>query len=150
MKGYRNYIVIGLFVLGMAFLYGRIDHTVPPYSSWDLASYLKMAEAAPGLADVIQPFAFRLAGPYIAGLLPLSEPNSFYILSIFFTITLTMLFYHFLMERGFEAGHSMFIVLLLIMNKHFIGFSLWNSFQLNDIIALNILLLLFMTMLKGR
>jgi hypothetical protein len=115
-----------------------------------LKHYLAMAEASPRIsASVPQPYAYRLLGPYIAGLLPLPTSLSFYLLAVAASAALVILFYHFLCFSGIGSTAAMVTAILFMFNKYFIGFTLWDYFQLNDILSLLALLFSVWTMYKG-
>ncbi|MDA3875409.1 MAG: hypothetical protein PF795_15790, partial [Kiritimatiellae bacterium] len=87
--------------LAMLWLYGWIPYDQAPYSKWDLAAYMRMAEAAPGVAgDVAKPFAFRILGPWLAGIVPGSIPGGFRVLSLVASLLLPFQFAALLRERG--------------------------------------------------
>lgn len=86
----RLLAVVCFTALILALLYGEIPFEREPYTQWDLVHYKAMAEAVPKLAtDVPQPFCFRVLGPYLVGLLPLSV--GFYVLSIVTSLVLVEL-----------------------------------------------------------
>ncbi len=94
LKDLASIIFLALLTALMAFLYGRIKETRPEYADWDIWEYSRMAAAAPGLADDIpSPFAYRLLGPYLAGLLPFPDPQSFQLLSLLLSFVLILSFY---------------------------------------------------------
>jgi hypothetical protein len=72
----RHHILILLAAAAvMIYLYGNIDYTVEPFRDMDLRYYRQMAQASPHLAEgVPPPFAFRLLGPWVVGLLPPVDP----------------------------------------------------------------------------
>ncbi|MEN8007209.1 MAG: hypothetical protein ABFS42_09350 [Candidatus Krumholzibacteriota bacterium] len=147
----RSTLALAGVVLLAIFMFGKIDHTVPPFSSWDLVAYLNMAEAAPGLADNVGlPYASRLLGPLLAGLGPLPAPEMFRIFTIMTSLVLPLLFFRFLTERGLDRNSALTAVILFVLNKQFFGFNLWNYFQLNDMLGLLFLAVLFGAMLRGR
>lgn len=132
-----SYLGLLASTLIISFLYGQIDYDNPTRGHMDLVKYRLMAQAAPGLSDgVPQPFAYRILGPYLAGLLPFHDPVAFYVLTliiiIIFAITISqlMLAYHVSVEI------ASFATLLFILNHYLIGFSMWDYFQINDLISL--------------
>jgi hypothetical protein len=135
----------------MLFLYGQIDFTRLPYARWDLANYRMMAQAAPQLAEKIpQPFAFRVLGPYLAGLLPFADPLAFQILTNLCAFLLIILFYWFLIDRQVPPVAALAAAAVFAMNRALFGISTWDFFQLNDLLVLIFLLLLFLAMYRGR
>jgi len=147
----KHGMVLAIVTLVMTFLYGEIDYTVEPYTGWDLASYRVMAAASPGIAkDVGKPFAYRLLGPYIAGLLPLRAPVAFRALAIFASLSLVLLFYFFLRYTGISAGLSLITSVLVTFNKWWFGFTVWDYFQVNDVLALCFIVVMVWCMFPGR
>lgn len=135
----------------MVFLYGQIDYTTAPYNTWDLASYRAMAAAAPRIAtDVCQPPAYRLLGPYLVGLLPLPDPAGFYALSVIASLTLVLLAYRLFRSLGLSAFVAAFTVALFTFNRFWFGLTVWDFFQLNDLLSLIWIVLAFLAMRKGR
>lgn len=128
--------------LGMIVLYGWIDHTIEPYSKWDLAAYMRMAEAAPGVAgEVAKPFAYRIMGPWLAGMVPGSVGEGFRMLSLVASLVLPFQFLALLRERGIVFPWAGLATLFFVCNRYLFGFTVWNGFQLNDILSLNLLLI---------
>lgn len=150
-NAYRNVIYLLLLTGVLIFLYGQIAHTVPPYSKWDLVNYRAMAAAAPGLAlDLPEPFAYRILGPYIVGLLPLDDATAFYAVSVALSLALSVLFYLFLCAQGNAPNRAFVAALLLVLNRWVFGQTVWNFFQVNDLLALVLLLLSIWALLAGR
>ena len=110
-----------------------------------------MAQAAPGFAgSVRQPFAFRVLGPYLAGLLPFSIDNSFHVLSISSGLILSLLFYLYLSTSVVEPSIAALATTLFILNKYLYGFPVWNYFHVNDILSQIEIVLLMWTMTSQR
>ncbi len=148
---YRYILALAGVVLLTVFLFGKIDHRVPPFSQWDLVAYLHMAEAAPALADDVGlPYASRLLGPMLAGLGPLPAPEMFRILTLITALIIPLLFFRFLTGQGLDEHSALTAVVLFVLNKQFFGFNVWNYFQLNDLLGLLFLVILFDAMLKNR
>lgn len=142
-----NLFIIAVVSVIMIFLYGQIQYTELPFSTWDLTFYQSIATASPQISNSIpQPFAYRLLGPYIAGLLPFPTPLSFYLLTIVLNVTLLFLFYFFLRFLNISGETAIITVVLFSFNKFLFGFSVWNYFQINDILSLIILIVLFRSM----
>jgi len=147
----RYQLLLALLALIALFFYGRIDHTVEPYSTWDLHSYLTMAEAAPGLAvGVHQPFCYRLLGPYVVGLLPLPEPTGFYLLTALAAVALAVVFPVLLTGLGLSPGYAALSTALFLLNRNVLGYSLWNCFQVSDTLSLLFLALLLLALWRRR
>lgn len=142
--------IAGLLLLTvmMIVLYGRVDPTIAPFSHSDLASYREMAAASPALSsNVIQPFAYRLLGPYLVGLLPATDVVGFYAFSVVSSFCLVVIFYLFLRRTGLSPAVSATSVALLLFNKFWFGFTIWNYFQINDMLSLVFLVILFWAVL---
>ncbi|HER43880.1 MAG TPA: hypothetical protein ENO08_05420 [Candidatus Eisenbacteria bacterium] len=135
----------------MIFLYGAIDYEAEPYSGMDLAYYRAMSEAAPRLApEIPRPFAYRILGPYIAGLVPLSDRHAFFLITAAASILLPVVFYLFLLEFGISRRSALLAAILLLFNKHLFGTGVWNFFQVKDSISLLVVTAAFLAMLRSR
>jgi hypothetical protein len=135
----------------MIFLYGTIDYETEPYRSMDLEAYRAMAAAAPRLAeDIPKPFAHRILGSYIAGLLPMPDQHAFLAITILVSILLPAALYLFLLEFGIDRNASLFAAILFLCNKHLFGMNAWNFFQVKDSISLLVIACSFLAMLRGR
>lgn len=140
-------LILSILALGMIFWYGKINYHVEPFSQMDLQFYREMAVAAPNIQlDVPQPFIYRILGPYIVGVLFSDEVLGFYILSIVFSFILVWLFYSFLMHMKINSSIALITVIAYIFNKYLFGFTIWNYFQINDLLSLMILLILLMSL----
>lgn len=118
----------------LAWLYGFID--MVEHAESGMKYYLPMAEAAPGLlTDQLRPYVFRWLGPWLAGVLPLSEPTAFYALAWVASLGLAVLFYAVCRADGVSDGAASLTVVLLAANPYLFGFNLYNAFQLNDVLA---------------
>ena len=147
----RNAVLVGIVTSLMLYAYGQIEYDKLPYSGWDLAAYRAMAIAAPGLNPYVSsPFAYRLLGPYVVGLLPLPDPAAFYLTTVVASLSLTILLYAFLCARGLDAGVSTVTALLFSFNKHLFGFTVWDYFQINDILALVFIIGMLWAMMNDR
>jgi len=138
---------------GMVHHYGLIDNLDSPIEqrSRDYVRYRAMAAAAPRIAvEVESPYSYRILGPYLAGLLPFPDLTSFRVLAIAFSAVLVVGFYLFLCRYGIPGSAAALTVFFLMCNKFFFGFSLWNPFQINDVLTLCLLVLLYWAMLEGR
>lgn len=132
-------------------LYGQIDYAVDPYAKWDLSHYRTMASASPGIAtNVGHPFAFRVLGPYLVGLLPFPDPVGFYGFAVVLSLGLVFLLYYFLQSVGLSPSASLVTVVLFAFNRHWFGFTIWDYFQVNDLLSLVFILVLFWAMLNDR
>ncbi len=119
----------------MIFLYGKIDYRDPRLEQWDLVAYRAMAMAAPGLDhDVPRPFAYRILGPYVAGLLGGHRDTGIYIVSLVFSIGLIIIGYRFMLVFGLGPPAACVALVLYIFNKHFFGFTTWDYYHVGDIL----------------
>jgi len=147
----RAALLIGAVIAALIFLYGRIDPEAKAYAGWDLHHYRAMAESSPGLdAAVSGPYVYRVLGPYLAGLLPGSVDQGFYILALVFSLALAWLLYGFLIRQGIDHTSALTTVVLFALNKYFFGLTLWDYFQLCDLLGLVALLGGLWAMLEGR
>lgn len=150
-NGNGNVVIILATAALMVFVYGQIDYTVSPYSGWDLAQYLMVSEAAPALdPEVRKPFAYRLLGPYVIGLLPLPAPVLFYVFAVATSFAVLLLFYGLLCRAGIRPRTACTVTVLFSFNKYLFGYSVWNCFQLNDVLSLAYLVALFDAMHRRR
>src|SRR3972149_4003755 len=141
-----KYLMLVASVSGIAmFTYGRIDYPDPQYRIWDLHDYRTMAEASPSFAqNVRQPFVFRILGPYLAGLMPFSTDTSFLILTMSIGFALPLLFFLYLSESLVNPAVATLTTLFFVLNKYLYGFSIWNYFQINDLLSqVDIILLMW-------
>jgi hypothetical protein len=144
-------LVLALVTAAMLFLYGRIDYANPAFKEWDSLVYLNMASASPHLApDVPRPFAFRLLGPYLVGLIPGSTERSFFAVNLALSALLVYLMYRFLRYVGLRPAFACLGTILYVFNKHFFGFTSWNYFHVNDVITNILLVVLFRSMMESR
>lgn len=143
-------VILMCVTLLMIFLYGQIAYNREPYAGWDLGKYRVMAQAAPGLALTGRPFAYRLLGPYLVGLLPVPDPAGFYGLAVIASFVLVILFYFFLIGEGIQRTAAVITVTFLIFNEYFFGMTLFDYFQINDLLTLIFLIGLFWAMFKSR
>ena len=141
-------LVVTLIAL---FFYGRIDYENPKYSAWDLHHYRAMARSVPALNEHAgQPFMYRIFGPYIAGILPLTTDSSFLLLSSLSAVVLSILFYYYLCYLTIAPSVAAFTTILFILNKSLFGFPVWNYFHLDDILSQIEVVILMWLMMKRR
>lgn len=144
-------LVVGAIAVLMIFLYGQIDYTVEPYAQSDLYHYRLMAAAAPQLApDVQQPYAFRILGPYLAGILAGQDPWGFGILTLAVALALGMVYFLFLTSWGIRSAVAAVTTALLLFNKHLFGYVVWDYFHVNDLLALLYLVILWWALRRAR
>ncbi len=144
-------LVLVLVAVTMLFLYGRIDCGNDAFKEWDSLVYLRMASAAPRLDQAApRPFAFRLLGPYLVGLIPGSTENAFFAVNLVLSLLFIYLMYRFLRSFGLKPPFACVATILYIFNKHFFGFSSWNYFHVNDVITNILLIAMFRSMMESR
>lgn len=147
----KNITILMLVATFMVLLTAGIDFVSPEFRLFDLYYYQKMAQAFPQLADGInQPFAFRLLGPALAGMLPFSTPTSFYILTVLAYYALVPIFYLFLRYVGLSGIASTSAVVVYLFSKYWAEQALWNYFQINDLLSNLYLVVLFWAMFTKR
>jgi hypothetical protein len=142
-------LIICLATAFMIFFYGKIDYSKAKYAGADLFDYREMANLPlNAYGSLHQPFAFRILGPIIVSILPFSTDLAFYLSSIALSILLIIAFYFFILNMGLSKLAAIIAMLLFICNKYFFGFTLWNYFQVNDIISNIVVIILFWSMYK--
>lgn len=130
---------------------GRINYTAPTFSLWDLHDYREIAAVSPHIAtDASPPFAYRLLGPYLVGLLPLRDPTSFSVAAATACVALAVLFYRLLLLLGLREANAFVTTLLFTFNRYFFGFFVWDPFQIDDVLAMICIVLSFTFMMKRR
>lgn len=151
MRRPRTYgLALAALALVMTWLYGSIDY-LDEFAHVDLRYYRVMAQAAPGLADdAARPFAHRLLGPYLVGLLPVSDPVGFRLLTTGTLVLLTLLLYTFLLRLGLTPAVAAFTAALLPFNPYVFGFPAFNPFQLDDVLVMALIVLAFLAVSYGR
>ena len=131
----------------MFFWYGEVPYQDETFANLDLRYYRLMAQEAPGIhSEIEKPFAYRLLGPYLAGLMPLDDPMAFKIFTVLFLAILIIVFYSFLIRNEISPKIALFITVLFTSNKYFFGYPAWNYFQINDLLALIFLLFALIAM----
>lgn len=144
-------MILFIMTILMIVLYGQIDYMLEPFASWDLSSYIRMALFSPEInPDIIKPFAYRILGPYLVGLVPIPNILGFYIFSVSFSICLVFQFYYLLRYIGLPANISAVTVVLFIFNKWLFGFTVWDYFQLNDLLSLNFIIIMFLSIWRNQ
>jgi len=135
----------------MIVLYGRINYTDAYFSEWDLVSYRSMAHAAPALdASAPRPFAYRILGPYVSGLLGARTDAGAYVVNLAFSILFVVLAFRFFLYLGLRPAAACIAMVLYVFNKHLFGFTTWNYFHLNDVLLNIFLVILFWGMMERR
>ena len=136
----KHIVILLLFTFLTILLSGSIDYHNSSYSNRDFNKYISMAEASPGIeASIIRPFVYRIAMPWLAGILPFSIPTSFLILNSISLFLLTIVFYLFLLEYKTDENLAIVITIIFQLNRYFFQFLGWNYFQLSDTLSLTFL-----------
>jgi hypothetical protein len=144
-------LVLAVVTGVMLFLYGRIDFANEAFREWDSRIYLRMAVASPHLDPAIpRPFAFRILGPYLVGLVPGPAENSFYAVNLLLSVLLVYLLYRFMRYLGLRPAFACIAACLYVLNKHLFGFTTWNCFHIDDVLANVFLIVLFWSELESR
>ena len=148
---FRNIILLTLAAVLAMVLFGQLpsttDYTTLPDSSW----YLRTAEAAPNLdLGQRQPFGFRLLGPYLIGLLPISAPLGFRIFTVILTFCFVFLSYYVLRYVGLSPLVSLVSVVLVLLNRYVFGHTFWSVFLVNDFLMMIFILVMFLAMWKNQ
>jgi len=142
-------IIVGAAAI-LIFWYGEIDYR-EAYRRVDLKHYRQMARAAPHIDPTVPaPFSYRWLGPYLVGLLPVDDVTGFRILSYPAAVALALLFYAFLRAVHIGGRPAVYAVLLLMANRYFWGFPVFNFFQLDDLLGLISLLGGMWAIVKSR
>lgn len=143
---FRNAIVLVLTTILMIVFFGRTSELVG-----DMQWYLRVAEAAPNIdPDMRQPFAYRLLGPYLVGLLPVPEPMGFRMMTIASAFGLVLLYYYLLRYVGLSSFASLTSVILVILNRYTFGNTVWSNFMVSDFLVLIFIMMMFLAMWKSR
>jgi hypothetical protein len=151
MKTNLSKTFILVFVAGiMIFLYGQIPYWQESYHDYDLVYFRAMANASPGLASVERPFAYRLLGPYLIGLVPFPDTVVFYVSEIVVSLALVLLFYFFLCDMGLSPSAALPAVVAFCFNKYLFGLTVWDYFQINILSSSVYVLILFWAIFKER
>jgi hypothetical protein len=146
-----NLLILAISTSAMIYLYGQIDYTSQQFSTWDLHEYRKMAAASPHVdAEVRQPFAYRILGPYLVGLVPLPNLTTFYLFAIVASYAVVGLLYGFFSFAGLSPSMAAIATFLFTTNRYFFGLTIWDYFQLDDLLSHLFLIALFWSMLANR
>ena len=148
---FRNVILLTLAAILAMLLFGQLPNTVDYTTLRDSSWYLRTAEAAPNLdPGQRQPFAFRLLGPYLIGLLPIAAPLGFRIVTIILTFCLVFLSYYVLRYAGLSPLVSLVSVVLVLLNRYIFVWTFWGVFLVNDFLMLIFILVMFLAMWKNQ
>jgi len=136
----KHIVILFLVTILTILLSGSIDYTDSSYSNMDMNKYISMAEASPGIeTNIIRPFVYRIAMPWLAGVLPFSIPTSFLILNSISLFLLSIIFYLFLIEYKTDENLALVVTIFFQLNRYFFQFLGWNFFQLSDTLSLTFL-----------
>ena len=136
----KHIVILFLVTILTILLSGSIDYTDSSYSNMDMNKYISMAEASPGIeTNIIRPFVYRIAMPWLAGVLPFSIPTSFLILNSISLFLLSIVFYLFLIEYKTDENLALVVTIFFQLNRYFFQFLGWNFFQLSDTLSLTFL-----------
>jgi len=150
MSTMKYLLLIAASFLLAAFLYGNVDISNDAYADWDLHQYIKIAQAAPELDSTVErPFAFRFLPHYVIGLIPINVHYSYILLNYTTILILLIVLYRFLLSREVPEPYALLAVLFYIFNKHFIGYNMWNPYQINDIL-MNLIIIWFLYSVAQR
>ncbi len=150
MSTMKYQLLIAASFLLAALLYGNVDISNDAYADWDLHQYIKIAQAAPELDPTVgRPFAFRFLPHYVIGLIPINVHYSYILLNYTTILLLLIVLYRFLLSREVPEPYAFLVVLFYIFNKHFIGFNMWNPYQINDIL-MNLIIIWFLYSIAHR
>ena len=134
------YVVLAI-ALAVAMLdFHGIDYRAPSNSGMDLVKYRTMAAAAPKLSTSVEaPFARRVAGPWLAGILPMSDPLAFRLFNSLAAALLMVGLFAWMRAEGVSLEVATLMTSVLPFSKATLGFQLYDYFQLNDVVALALL-----------
>ena len=141
----KHIVLLSMVAILSILLSGSIDYQNSSYSNMDFNKYISMAEASPEIeANIIRPFVYRIAMPWLAGILPFSIPTSFLILNSISLFLLSIAFYLFLLEYKTDENLALVITIIFQFNRYFFQFLGWNYFQVSDTLSLTFLFYSFL------
>lgn len=130
---------------------GMIDYTSPAYAGFDLHDYLEIAMAAPHLSPTAgAPYAYRLLGPYLVGLLPLPAPLGFRLVTSVSLLAVAILLYKFLIDQGIQSYVAITTCLLFECGRYSFGMLAWDPFQIDDVLTMLCLLASILLLFRRR
>jgi hypothetical protein len=134
------YAVLAILLAVAMFDFRGIDYRSPSNSGMDLVKYRAMAAAAPSIsAHAPAPYARRIAGPWLAGILPMSDPLAFRLLNTLAAALLMAGLFTWMRAEGVSVEVATLMTGVLAFSKTTLGFQLYDYFQLNDTFALALL-----------
>lgn len=132
-------------------LSGRIEYWMPENVHMDMTKYRMMAEASPSLnTDVIQPYIYRIFGPWLAGVLPIHLDISFYILNVLSLLLMSISFYELIKVFGIKQRTAFALTFALIFNRYFFQFLAWDYFHLSDSLSYGLLFFSLLLLTKQK
>ncbi len=141
----KHIVILSLVAILSILLSGSIDYQNSSYSNMDFNKYISMAEASPEIeTNIIRPFVYRIAMPWLVGILPFSIPTSFLILNSISLFLLSTVFYLFLLEYKTDENLALVITIIFQFNRYFFQFLGWNYFQVSDTLSLTLLFYSFL------
>jgi hypothetical protein len=147
---FRYVLVLSFLTAMMIYFYGRIDYTLKPYCDWDLKLYRSMAQAAPHInSEVTKPYAYRLLGPYLVGILPFSNIRSFCVVDTLLAFSLPLLLFWFLCRRGITPPISLLTTFFFLCNKYEFGMQSWDFFRVNDLASLIFIMIILESLINS-
>lgn len=112
---------------------GSIDTANPDFSHGDFTYYRQMADAAPGLSEeVLSPFGYRIAGPWLAGTLFPDSEIGFEVLNTAALIVIPLLLYLLFIGSGISRVGASAFAISAAFNRYFFSQYAWNTYHLPD------------------
>ena len=136
--------VVGVAWAALLLWYGAIDPADPRWEAFDLHRYEAMRRAAPHLALVRQPEAFRLLGPFLAAV------AGFRAVTWAALAGSAALLFRWLRGEGVSAGTAALAVVLFGLARQPVGQLVWNPYQAGDALGLFALLAALCAVQAGR
>lgn len=171
-KNRKNLIYIALFAIISMFLAGKIDTSNPEYAKKDYTYYRQMAinyqldsdkqderkieldgfithkYVIADKQDVIAPFAFRIAGPWLVSVFFENVDFGFSILNFISLFFIPIVFYFFLLESGINSMVATFFAVIISFNRYFFQFPAWNNYHINDTFSFLLILIALLLIIK--
>jgi hypothetical protein len=82
--------------------------------------------------------------------MPIPDALGFYGFAIVFSLILVGAYFSLLCQLGLSRQSAAIATILLTMNRYFFGFTVWDYFQIDDLISEVLLVLLFTSMIKNN
>jgi len=140
MKSLRYDLVVLCVVGIMVAWYGEIEPaSFASQSELDLVQYTRMASAAPLLDRTVPaPFVYRIAPPFLAGILaPFvgSEVQAFRLLTYLALAGCALQFRRWLVDRRVSEHSALMVTALLCISPHISGAVIFNPYQFTDALS---------------